>query len=178
MERETGSSGRSYTDIITGVKPPKLSLRAMTKGDLMETFLMRNDEQVLKYAQTPNPISWKEHESVFLYTDYPKYVFIDKISDVPPFEETVGYLEFRHDVVNDDPNTKIWAFHISDEHRGKGLSGKMLEEGLKEAKKLGIKRIVAVVKKNNEKSIHLHERLGFGIVKADDEEITYELNVA
>lgn len=164
---------------MTGNNWKKLgySLRPMTKNDLLETFLMRNDAEVCKYAQSPAPISWNEHESVFLYTDYPKYVFINSISQVPPIQETIGYVEFRHDMENDDPNTKMWAFHLSDEHRGLGLSSIMLEKALEEAKKLGIKRLTAVVKINNEKSKYLHEKLGFAIMKVDDNEVTYCLDL-
>jgi hypothetical protein len=92
------------------------SLREMTKNDLLETFLMRNDTEVCKYAMTPDPISWAEHEGTFLYTDYPKFIFTVKNYDLIPFEETVGYVEFRHDTINDDPAVKIWGFHID---RGK-----------------------------------------------------------
>jgi ribosomal protein S18 acetylase RimI-like enzyme len=154
------------------------SLRQMTKNDLVETFLMRNDSEVCKYAQSTNPISWSEHEAVFLYTDYPKYVFVRKVCDVPRLEETIGYVEFRNDMVNDDQNTKIWGFHLDSEWRGKGLSKTMLEQAIKEAKKLGVKKIIGYVKSTNEASKHLHKSIGFDIVKADNDEIMYEFVVA
>lgn len=153
-------------------------LRKMTSADLLETFLMRNDEAVCRFAENPRPISWSEHESVFRYTTYPKYVYTSLVSEVPKFEEIIGYVEFRNDMVNDDPDLKIWAFHLDDEWRGKGLSESMLKDAIKEAKKLGIKYIQGNVKKDNLSSIRLHNKLKFDKIRETDEDIIFELNLA
>ena len=145
-------------------------LRLMTQTDLLPTFLMRNDAEVCRFAQIPNPISWNEHEAMFKYTDFPKFVYVGP--------HVIGYVEFRHDIYNDDPTVKIWAFMIDALYRGAGLSEPMLKAGLEEVKKLGVKKVWGIVKKDNPVSIHLHKKLNGVILKEDDENYTFELTLS
>jgi len=147
-------------------------LRKMAKGDLKDTFRLRNDQEVCYFAQAKAPITWAEHVGIFKHTDYPKLCYIDGESN-----QIIGFVEFRNDIKSDDPDVKIWGFHLDKDFRGKGLANDMLDLALKEAKNLGIKKIIAYVKHDNVKSIHLHEKLGFLETNMDDMEITYELEV-
>lgn len=149
------------------------SLDVMTEKDLNTVWLMRNDNLVCKYAQSPDPVSWQEFESVFKYTDYPKLVF--KTHHSSNIDVIVGYVDFRNDMIDDDAGVKEWSFFVAEEHRGKGWAKLMLEEAIDWAKEQGYNKIRGVVKQANEASHYLHEQLGFEIQKETDDETTYIL---
>ena len=130
----------------------KFELRPMEEKDLDITFSWRNDPEVLKYAQTSNPISYNEHESVFKFNNALKLVFeVDN--------EPAGYVSCTRSTEN--LNTE-WSFHMGKAHRGKGLSEIMLRSVLYYLKhKENYHCITSTVWEHNEKSINLHNKLGF-----------------
>lgn len=148
------------------------TIKPMEEADLKQIWLMRNDAEVLKYAETDNPISWEEFEAVFKYTYYPKLVFKNDSTN-----EIIGYVEFRNDMSDDIVDTKEWAFFIAPEHRGKGWSEIMLDLAIDYAREQGYNYIRATVKADNEISHHLHNKLGFKIHKDNKRETIYIYNL-
>jgi len=129
-----------------------LKLRPMEEKDLQVTFDWRNDPEVLKHAQTSNPISFNEHEAVFKFNNAVKLVF--EYNGDP-----AGYVS-----VTRDPDDSIgeWSFHMGSKYRGKGLAEIMLKAALYYlAKEEGYTGLTSAVLKHNNISIHLHKKLGF-----------------
>ena len=153
-------------------------LESLKQEDLKAVWIMRNDELVCRFAQSNNPVSWQEFESVFKYTDYPKLVFKTHYSDGnATTSEVIGYVDFRNDMIDDNNDIKEWSFFIAPEHRGKGWSKIMLEEAIDWAKEQGYNSIRGVVKQANEASHSLHEQLGFQVQKETNDEVIYILNL-
>lgn len=169
--------GLTYTELMTGRRDCSLFLRPMREEDLAITLFMRNDPLVRQYADSPTIVSENEHDAVFHYTDYPKYVCILPNSVIPESEEIVGFVDFRYDLITDEPNIKIWSFHIHPNFRGQKFSEPMLRLALNEAARLGYECICSYVQKDNIISRHLHTKLGFACIKDDDEVLVYKLNV-
>lgn len=153
-------------------------LDSIKEEDLKSVWLMRNDEEVLKYAESNKPVSWEEYEAVFKYTDYPKLVFrAESQANGVKTTTILGYVEFRNDMISDDPGTKEWSFFVAPEHRGKGWSHTMLEMAIDFAKEKGYTNIRAIVKRNNDISQHLHKKLGFKSIKVRHDTIVYMLDI-
>lgn len=130
----------------------EFKLRPMLETDLDITFSWRNDPQVLKYAQTSNPISYNEHEAVFKFNNSLKLIF--EVNSAP-----VGYVSCSRDSAGISGE---WSFHIGKEHRGQGLSEIMLRAALYYLiKEEGYFHITATVLEHNEISHILHDKLGF-----------------
>lgn len=130
----------------------EFKLRPMQEKDLQITYEWRNDPEVLKYAQTSNPISFKEHEAHFRFNNSIKLIF--ELNQDP-----AGYVS----CTNSEDSTKgEWGFHMSAKYRGKGLSQIMLQSALYTLKnEYGYRMLDSAVLKNNAKSKHLHYKLGF-----------------
>jgi len=127
-------------------------LRLMEAKDLALTLAWRNDPTVLRTAVTPNPISDKEHEAMFLHNNAIRLVF--EVDGDP-----AGFVQ-----VNRDPDELKgeWSFHMSKKYRGKKLSVIMLEATLYYlVTREGYKEVIAFVKEDNSVSEHLHQKLGF-----------------
>lgn len=148
---------------------PKVKL--MSEDDLKRVWTMRNDPEVLKFAQSNQPVSWAEFESVFKFTDYPKLVFKNETTG-----DIIGYVDFRNDLK--DENIKEWSFFIAEEHRGRGWSSVMLDAALEFAKELGYTTIKGTVKVNNELSIKVHESLGFNLIESNKNENIYLIELS
>jgi RimJ/RimL family protein N-acetyltransferase len=146
-------------------------IKQMEEGDLKQVWLMRNDPEVVRFSDSNMPVSWEEFEAVYKYTNYPKLVFKTGSSN-----EIIGYVEFRNDMKDDDQNTKEWAFFIAEAHRGKGWSEIMLDLAIDWARNKGYTKLRGIVKKDNEASKYLHQKLGFEIQKENNNEITYIFN--
>lgn len=174
MEKEKKKS-LSYTDIITGNMSYSLEqiIEPLKEEHLKTVWLMRNDEEVRKYAESDKEISWQEFEATFKYTDYPKFVFKNKSTG-----EIMGYFDFRNDMVNDDSNVKEWSFFLGPDHRGKGWSEIMLDLAIDWAKDEGYNIIRATVKEGNIVSHYVHDKLGFQVIKKDRHETIYTLNIS
>jgi ribosomal protein S18 acetylase RimI-like enzyme len=153
-------------------------LESLKEEDLKAIWLMRNDEEVLKYAESSKPVSWEEYEAVFKYTDYPKLVFrAESQANQTKISIILGYVEFRNDMINDDPGVKEWSFFVAPEHRGKGWSHVMLEMAIDYAKEKGYCKIRGIVKRNNDASQYLHKKLGFKPIKVRHDTITYIFDI-
>lgn len=132
-------------------------LRPMEDKDLEVTFHWRNDSEVLRNAVSPEPISYNEHEALFKYNNAIKLVF--EVDGVP-----VGFVSVTRDP--DDPTTGEWSFHMSADHRGKGLSEIMLRATFYYMKtREGYNSLTSQVFRHNKISKHLHYKLGFDHVK-------------
>ena len=60
------------------------------------------------------------------------------------------------------------SLYVKEEHQGRGIGRKLLENLVEKGKKAGLHTIIARVAEGNEISVHLHKSLGFehiGIVK-------------
>ena len=147
-------------------------LKHMEEDDLQKVWLIRNDPDVLKYAQTDSPVSWEEFESVFKYTTYPKLVFVNETTG-----EILGYVEFRNDMIDDMVDIKEWAFFVAPEHRKKGWAEIMLDLAIDFARDQEYTFIRGTVKADNIASHRLHEKLGFEIQKDNRHETTYILKL-
>jgi len=53
------------------------------------------------------------------------------------------------------------SLYVREEHRGKGIGRKLIEEIVKEGQKVGLHTVIARIAEGNEASIHLHESVGF-----------------
>ena len=65
-------------------------------------------------------------------------------------------------------DTAELSLYIKEEHQGKGHGKKLMDSIIKEGKKVGIHAILSRITEGNEKSVYLHENLGFehvGIMK-------------
>lgn len=146
----------------------KFELRPMEDKDLAITFEWRNDPEVLKNAQTSNPISYNEHEAMFKWNNALKLIFeVDG--------EPAGYVASTRSTEN--LNTE-WSFHMGKAHRGKGLSQIMLRAALYYLKyKVGYHCITSTVLDHNHKSIDLHIKLGFTEGELEGKFKTYYLHL-
>lgn len=146
----------------------KFVIRPMEEKDLEVTLKWRNDLEVLKNAQTPQPISEKEHEAVFKYNNAVKLIF--EVDSTP-----AGFVSCTR---NPDIAEGEWSFHMSKEFRGKGLSEIMLQSALYYLKKEeAYEKIYATVRKHNNISKHLHYKLGFNYIGDKDDFFEYSLNL-
>lgn len=153
-----------------------IGLEPLQEQDLKTVWLMRNDELVCRYAQSPKPVSWEEFEAVFKYTNYPKLVYKSNYTDNTNSSSIViGYVDFRNDMIDDIDSVKEWSFFIAPDQRGKGWARNMLEEAIDWAKTKGYNKIRGIVKTKNEVSRKLHQCLNFQIEKEDNDETTYVL---
>ena len=60
------------------------------------------------------------------------------------------------------------SLYIKEKHHGKGIGKKLIEEIVKEGEKAGLHTLIARITEGNQKSIHLHEMVGFehvGVLK-------------
>lgn len=136
----------------------EFKLRPMEAKDLDNTLMWRNDPDVLKTALTPNIITAKEHEAMFLYNNSIKLIF--EVNGDP-----AGYVQVSRDP---DKAQGEWSFHMSKRYRGQGLSNIMLGAALYYlAKKEGYTKIYSQVKEDNKISRNVHAKLGFSIDMVD-----------
>lgn len=143
-------------------------LRPVEELDLEITFNWRNDPEVLKMAQTADPVTYFEHFAMFKHNNSIKLIFeVDKIP--------VGYVSVARDP---DAPMGEWSFHMGPEYRGKGLSEIMLKTALYYLKtKEGYIKVLSRVKKDNNISKHLHYKLGFNYTEDKDNFHEYYLNL-
>lgn len=62
-----------------------------------------------------------------------------------------------------NPTSEL-SIYISAAHRGEGIGGKLMEDILFRAPKLGFHAIISGITAGNEASIRLHEKFGFSLV--------------
>ena len=65
-------------------------------------------------------------------------------------------------------NTSELSLYVKEEHQGRGIGKKLMESIIKEGCNAGLHVIISRITEGNEKSIHLHESVGFehiGIMK-------------
>lgn len=143
----------------------EFKLRPMNASDLLTTLDWRNDPEVLKTALTPNIISAKEHEAMFLYNNAVKLIF--EVDHKP-----AGYIQVSRDP---DESKGEWSFHMGKKHKGEGLATIMLGAALYYlAKEEGYTLIEAKVKYDNAISKHLHSKLGFRYIDDKDGVFNFE----
>lgn len=65
-------------------------------------------------------------------------------------------------------------FYIRADFRGKGVSMKLLKNTLEMAKKMGFKRIVLDVSRNNKRAIKFYQKNSFNLFKTEPYNIWYE----
>lgn len=143
-------------------------LRPMTEADLDITFQWRNDPEVLKNAQTPSPISFKEHEAMFTHNNAVKLVY--EVDGKP-----AGFVSCSR-----EPEAGIgeWAFHLGDGYRGKGLAENMLKAALLYLKQEeSYNTIKSRVFVHNLVSNYLHIKLGFDNASNKYNFIEYEIKL-
>lgn len=146
----------------------EFNLRPVEECDLKLTLEWRNDPNVLKQAQTPDPISYFEHFASYKYNNSIKLIF--EVDKTP-----VGYVTITRDP---DAPAGEWSFHMGKTHRGTGLSEIMLKSALYYFKnKEGYVKVVSKVKKDNSISKHLHYKLGFTYTQDKDNFHEYYLNL-
>lgn len=131
----------------------------MAEEHLIPLYAMRNDPAVLAAAISSQPVSWYEHEAIFRYANYPKYVY--KLDG-----NVIGFVDFKPYMLSEDPRVTEWSFHMAPWARGKKLAIPMLREALDKVHGL-YDTVMARVLEDNSKSIRVHEKLGFKLEKME-----------
>jgi Sortase and related acyltransferases len=81
--------------------------------------------------------------------------------------EKVGY----YSVHPENDRMLMSKLYLKEEHRGKGLGSKAIDEILEYGRGIGVNSVYLHVNKNNIPSINIYKTKGFEIVKYDDSEI-------
>lgn len=129
-----------------------LSLRRVGSSDARMLFDWANDPEVRSNSFCTDAIKWEDHLRWFerKLRDPSSHIFIAVLSGVP-----VG--QIRLDVIGEDAEI---GYSIAREHRGRGLSTKMVALAEVEARSFA-RRLVAHVKSDNVRSIAVFERRDF-----------------
>ena len=72
-------------------------------------------------------------------------------------DEVIGEVDYKHTYIECD----LLFIYIKEEYRGKGYSKYLLDESIKELKKIGIKKIFLEVDKENTIAHNLYKKHGF-----------------
>lgn len=69
---------------------------------------------------------------------------------------------YRHEPIKAFHKGTVWSVFVREQHQGKGLGRRLMEEVIAEAKKMkGLESILIGVSSNNPKAISLYRNLGF-----------------
>lgn len=133
----------------------KFSIRNMCEGDLNKVLLWRNHPEIRRYMYTNNEISSEDHLNWFkgASKDSAKHLLIFEIDSSP-----LGFINIQI-----EPFGRIgkWGFYTAPEApRGTGRA--LGETTLRHSfEKLGIHKLCGEALAFNERSIRLHQKLGF-----------------
>ncbi|OIO46066.1 MAG: hypothetical protein AUJ25_00775 [Parcubacteria group bacterium CG1_02_37_13] len=149
----------------------RITLRKANQEDAKFLFDLRNNPNLFKYYKSPRPVEEKEHltwlEKVFS-GEAKKYLFILEFEG-----ETAGQLridEFR------ESKAEI-NIALQEGFQGKGLGTLALQEGVKLAKQLGFKELIAEIHQDNLASLKLFQKACFSFNKAQAPWQTFILKI-
>ncbi|MDP2950881.1 MAG: GNAT family N-acetyltransferase [bacterium] len=145
----------------------QITLRKAHREDAKFLFALRNDVEAFKYYKTPRAVTWDEHIKWFQEAINSQYVIMLG-------KERAGQLRLRGE---GDDGKAIVSVSLSKEQRGKGLGTLGLQEGIRLAKQLGFKELVAEIHQDNLASLKLFQKLGFVFNKAQAPWQTYLLKI-
>jgi RimJ/RimL family protein N-acetyltransferase len=110
----------------------------------------------------------------FVIIDYTKQMSILAIIRNEETEVAIGLGQY---VINADSHTAEVAFVVRDDYQGKGVGTELLTYITYLGKRNGLLGFVAEVLQENQKMLHLFEKMGFGI-ESRGSEGTYELKMS
>ena len=133
----------------------KLQLRLATSDDLLPLWRLANDRAVRQFSLSPDPITLEEHAAWFQ-------------AKLAREETAIWGFDFhglilatvRYDRV--DPQTAEVSLAVAPAFRRRGLGTKLLQRNLRLIRdRLGVKRLRAVVRKENIPSARIFAKTGF-----------------
>jgi RimJ/RimL family protein N-acetyltransferase len=133
----------------------KLQLRLATSDDLLPLWRLANDRAVRQFSLSPDPITLEEHAAWFQ-------------AKLAREETAIWVFDFhglilatvRYDRV--DPQTAEVSLAVAPAFRRRGLGTKLLQRNLRLIRdRLGVKRLRAVVRKENIPSARIFAKTGF-----------------
>ncbi|MDD3159808.1 MAG: GNAT family N-acetyltransferase [Candidatus ainarchaeum sp.] len=108
----------------------------------------------------------------FSYTNFTNDKLIEKINlsnfyliKLIDKSKLIGFLEIEQ---IDNEKARLNAIYIDNKYRRKGLATKLINNGLKQSKKNGIKTIFLLVKEKNDIAKKVYEKNGFNYTKEHD----------
>ena len=132
-----------------------LNLPKATLEDRDFLFYCRNLPQIVALGKTQNPVTWDEHCRWFdrALVDPNQLLFIAKLNDV-----SIGQIRFN---LAQDHSCEVSIYLLS-QYVGKGVGHQILELGCQAAfSQLNAESIVANVRYDNERALHVFQKLGF-----------------
>jgi RimJ/RimL family protein N-acetyltransferase len=126
---------------------PKLQLRPAMLEDAKMVFAWRNDPFILARGSSQRAVEWDEHLKWFEETvhDGSRKMFIVLLDDNP-----VGQVRFDRT----DEHTCEVSIYLLPAYTGRGIGVVALKTACWEAfAHLGVKRIVALIRKDNQQSV-------------------------
>jgi len=158
---------RTVKKILEFFIKKELVFRKAKKEDIWDIYEISNDKSVRQVSLNPNPIDRNEH-TVWFLKHYASNFYVLEFRKV-----VIGQIRF--DIKNG--NKAIVSISIHKNFRrlklGMFLLLKALDEFLR--KNPNVKKVVAVIKKNNLASRVLFERIGFRKTKGTGEWLEYEI---
>ena len=149
----------------------QLTLRGATMDDVRMIFAWRNIPELAEMGRTQRPVGWEEHLSWFqrVLTDGNHLLLIVLLG-----QEPIGQVRF--DLVK-DRSCEV-SISLLPQYTGRGLGVLALEHACWEAfARMAVDEIVAVIRKDNQRSISAFKKAGFDFVQRSDTDALVVLHV-
>ena len=133
----------------------EIFLRPATKADSRAIWIWRNDFETRANSFNTKKIPFKKHEQWFAKTLSNPFRLI--LIAMSPRDRPIGMVRLDFDGHN---NAEI-SVNLAPEERGKGFGTAVISKACEYAEKNGIKKIIALVKEENQRSAAAFLKAGF-----------------
>ena len=148
-----------------------LNYTELTESESRTVWEVRNLPEIRQYMTNPEPFSYKSHLAFVnkLATD-PNKLFLAYFDG----ETLVGTINFVE--IGIDSSAERGLF-VNPACQGRGMAQVLEKLSAREAKKRGVRYLVAKVKNDNPSSLTFHKKAGYQLMNADEEYSFFKRNI-
>ena len=162
---------QNFCALFYGLVLRQLNYTELTEAESRTVWEVRNLPEIRQYMTNPEPFSYESHQAFVkrLATD-PNKLFLAYFDG----ETLVGTINFVE--IGIDSSAERGLF-VNPACQGRGMAQVLEKLSEREAKKRGVRYLVAKVKNDNPSSLAFHKKAGYQLMNTDDEYSYFKRNI-
>lgn len=162
---------QNYRALFFGLVLRQLNYTELTESESRTVWKVRNLPEIRQYMTNPEPFSYESHQAfVKRLANDPNKLFLAYLDG----ETLVGTINFVE--IGIDSSAERGLF-VNPACQGRGMAQVLEKLSEREAKKRGVRYLVAKVKNDNPSSLAFHKKAGYQLMNTDEEYSYFKRNI-